>query len=228
MAIDTVFLDAGGVLVFPNWTRVADALERRGVRISGEALAAVELQAKHGVDTGARGELDVVRGWLVFERVFALAGVTSAAAITGALGELQEYHAGFNLWETVPSGVVPALQRLRAAGLRLVVVSNANGRIRAALERVGLTAHVDLVIDSHEEGVEKPDPRIFTRALERSGTRAENTVHVGDLYHTDVVGARGAGVRAVLLDIAGLYHDHDCERLASLDELADLIAGDPP
>ena len=43
MAIDTVFLDAGGVLVFPNWARVADALARHGVRTSGEALAAVEL-----------------------------------------------------------------------------------------------------------------------------------------------------------------------------------------
>ena len=223
MAIDTVFLDAGGVLVFPNWARVADALGRHGVRTSGEALAAVELHAKHAVDTGARGEPDLVRGWLVFHRVFAAAGVTSVAAIAGALGELQDYHAELNLWERVPPDVVPALQRLRASGRKLVVVSNANGRMRALLERVGVAPHVDLVIDSYEEGVEKPDPRIFQRALERAGARPETTLHVGDLFHTDVVGARAAGLRAVLLDLAGLYHDYDCERVASLDELAEVI-----
>jgi len=76
------------------------------------------------------------------------------------------------------------------------------------------------------KGVEKPDPRIFQRALERAGARPETTLHVGDLFHTDVVGARGAGLRAVLLDLGGLYHDHDCERVASLAELADVIESD--
>jgi HAD superfamily hydrolase (TIGR01549 family) len=223
VAIDTVFLDAGGVLVFPNWDRVAAALGRHGVRITGEALAAVELAAKHEVDTMAPGDLDVVRGWLVFDRVFARAGVTSAEAIAAALTDLQSYHADFNLWEAVPADVIPALRRLRAAGLRLVVVSNANGRMRTALERVGIGPHVDLVIDSYEEGVEKPDPRIFHRALARIGSRPETTLHVGDLFHTDVVGARGAGLRAVLLDLAGLYTGHGCERVGSLTELADLL-----
>jgi HAD superfamily hydrolase (TIGR01662 family) len=223
MPIDTVFLDAGGVLVFPSWARVAETLARHGLTTTADALAAVEWHAKHEVDTRARGELDVIRGWLVFEKVFAHAGVVGPATITAALADLQGYHAEFNLWEHVPADVVPALQRLRASGRKLVVVSNANGRMRAALERVGLGAHVDLVIDSHEEGVEKPDPRIFHRALERIGSRPETTVHVGDLFHTDVVGARAAGLRAVLLDIGDLYGDHDCERVRSLAELADLL-----
>jgi HAD superfamily hydrolase (TIGR01662 family) len=223
MAIDTVFLDAGGVLVFPNWERVASALAVYGIRTTAAALAAVEWRAKHEVDTRARGEGDVIRGWLVFERVFALAGITGPATIAAALGDLQSYHAECNLWERVPPDVVPALQRLRASGRKLVVVSNANGRIRSALERVGITPHVDLVIDSHEEGVEKPDPRIFERALERAGARPETTLHVGDLFHTDVVGARRAGLRAVLLDLGGLYHSHDCERVRSLDELAEMV-----
>jgi putative hydrolase of the HAD superfamily len=220
MPIDTVFLDAGGVLVFPNWERVATTLARHGLVTTGAALAAVEWLAKHEVDTGARGEQDVIRGWLVFERVFARAGLVGPATITAALAELQGYHAEFNLWEQVPADVVPALQRLRASGRKLVVVSNANGRMRAALERVGLGPHVDLVIDSHEEGVEKPDPRIFHRALARIGSRPETTVHVGDLFHTDVVGARAAGLRAVLLDLGDLYGDHECERVGSLGELA--------
>jgi len=227
VTIDTLFLDAGGVLVFPNWTRVAAALAGQGVEVAPAALAAVELAAKHEVDTAARGQPDLIRGWLVFERVLARAGVTDTPAIAAALDEVQRYHSEFNLWEHVPDEVVPALRRFRAAGLRLVVVSNANGRMRTALERMGLAPHVDLVVDSHEEGVEKPDPRIFAHALARIGARADRTLHVGDLYHTDVVGARRAGLRAVLLDLAGLYHDHDCERVASLAELADRLAGEP-
>jgi putative hydrolase of the HAD superfamily len=95
--------------------------------------------------------------------------------------------------------------------------------MRAALDRVGIGPHVDLVIDSSEEGVEKPDPRIFERALARASARVESTLHVGDLFHTDVVGARAAGLRAVLLDMADLYGDHDCERVQSLTDLADRL-----
>ena len=82
---------------------------------------------------------------------------------------------------------------------------------------------VDCLLDSHDEGVEKPDPRYFDIALERSGARRETTIHVGDLYHVDVVGARNAGLRGVLLDEAGLYPDADCPRVSSLTEFVDLV-----
>jgi FMN phosphatase YigB (HAD superfamily) len=80
-----------------------------------------------------------------------------------------------------------------------------------------------VILDSFEEGIEKPDPRIFELALERSGGRKETTVHVGDLYHVDVVGARAAGIEAVLIDSAGLYAAADCTRVASLTALADEV-----
>jgi putative hydrolase of the HAD superfamily len=115
---------------------------------------------------------------------------------------------------------------LRAAGCQLVVVSNSNGRVRRILSRTGIEPHVDLIIDSQEEGVEKPDPRIFGIALERSHADRAATIHCGDIYHIDVAGARAAGLPAVLLDSAGLYHDADCPRVASLPEFADrLLAG---
>ena len=58
---------------------------------------------------------------------------------------------------------------------------------------------VDLILDSALEGIEKPDPRFFQLALDRSGAQAERTVHVGDLYHVDVTGARAAGRMTTLL-----------------------------
>jgi HAD superfamily hydrolase (TIGR01549 family) len=225
MTVETLFLDAGGVLVFPNWSRVSEALARRGTTIASAALAAAEPLAKRKLDVDGtiRVTNDRERGWLYFNLVLTEAGVPLTPQTDAALDELHEYHSAENLWESVPDDVVPALRRLRMAGLRLVVVSNANGRLRHLFTRLGLADTVDVLFDSFEEGVEKPDPRLFQIALERSGGRRETTTHVGDLYHVDVVGARSAGLQAVLLDQANLYAGFDCPRVRSLSELADTI-----
>jgi putative hydrolase of the HAD superfamily len=75
------------------------------------------------------------------------------------------------------------------------------------------------MLDSQNEGVEKPDPRLFQIGLERAGAQAATTLHVGDFYSIDVLGARAAGLQAVLVDSAGLYPDADCPRIRSLAEL---------
>jgi HAD superfamily hydrolase (TIGR01549 family) len=226
--IQTVFLDAGGVLVNPNWDRVADAMARHGVAVSAEALAAAEPHAKRQLDTGEaiQATSDQARGWLYFNLVLGKAGVPLSEGTDAALRELAEYHSQFNLWESVPAEVPDALDRLRASGRRLVVVSNANGTLRAHFGRLGLADRFDVLIDSCDEGVEKPDPRIFQLALERSGARAETTLHAGDFYHVDVMGARAAGLEAWLVDAAGLYADHDVPRVPSLAALVDRLLGD--
>jgi HAD superfamily hydrolase (TIGR01509 family) len=223
--IETVFLDAGGVLVNPNWVRIADALARHGVPVSAEALEAAEPHAKRQLDTGTaiRSSDDRARSWLYFDLVLEQAGIPISERTRAALAELAEYHARHNLWESVPAGVPEALDRLRASGRRLVVVSNANGTLRAHFARLGLAGRFDVLIDSCDEGVEKPDPRIFQLALARAGARAETTLHAGDFYHVDVVGARAAGLEAWLVDAAGLYADHDCTRVASLLALVDRL-----
>jgi len=225
---ETLFLDAGGVLVFPNWTRVSDALTRRGVHVGAATLAAAEPRAKQRLDLGEtiQTTTDSQRGWLYFNLILDQAGVPLSNATDEALAELHAYHAEHNLWETVPPDVPLALDYLRALGLRLVVVSNANGTLSRVFERVDLRTRVDLLLDSWDEGVEKPDPRLFQIALERSGGRPETTIHVGDLYHVDVVGARAAGLAAVLLDAAGLYEGYDCPRVRTLDELTSLQIAD--
>ena len=216
-----MFLDAGGVLVWPNWQRISDTLLRHGVRLAPEALAAAEPLAKRELDVKnlVRHSNDAQRGWSYFNLVLQHAGQELSDATGNALAELHAYHAEHNLWELVPEHVPLALERLRKTAARLVVVSNSNGRLRMKLERLGLARFFDCMFDSHEEGVEKPDPRFFQIALERSGGRAETTLHVGDFYWIDVMGARAAGLRAVLVDSAGLYPDADCPRIRSLAEL---------
>jgi HAD superfamily hydrolase (TIGR01549 family) len=225
VGLETVFLDAGGVLLFPNWTRVSDALARQGVSVSAGALARAEPHARRVLDDqqviGAT--TDAARGWLFFDLILEHAGITPSAATKAALAELHTYHTANNLWEFVPDDVYPALTALREMGLRLTIVSNANGTLCAHLARIGLDRYVDCVLDSYDEKVEKPDPRFFAIALERSGGRRESTIHVGDLYNVDIVGARNAGLRGVLLDQANLRPDADCPRVQSLAELVGRI-----
>ena len=224
--IDTVFLDAGGVLVFPNWVRISDTLQQHGVSVAPEALASAEPHAKRHLDhtRTIRATNDEKRGWLYFNLILERAGITPSAATTAALEELHAYHQVSNLWEYMPPDVLPSLRAIGEMGLRIAVVSNANGTICAAADRLGIGALVSCVLDSHTEGVEKPDARLFEIALERTGANRETTIHVGDIYEVDVVGARAAGIRPVLLDAAGLYPDADCPRVASLPDLVAALS----
>ncbi len=225
MSLETVFLDAGGVFIYPNWWRISDALAKYGVRVSPEALKAADPHARRKLDDLKiiGGTTDASRGWLFFDLILAHAGVTPSESTAAALAELHAYHTTSNLWEYVPDAVLPALEALRKRALQIVVVSNANGTLRAHLDRLGLTPRFDVVLDSADEGVEKPDPRFFEIALEKSGARRDTTIHVGDLYHVDVMGARSAGLRGVLLDEANLRPDADCPRIQSLEELVKRI-----
>ncbi len=199
---------------------------RHGIDVSAAALAAAEQKATREIDDASiigRTD-DRSRGWLYFNFVLAHAGVAQDERTDAALADLREYHRAENLWEHVEPDVAPALAALRERGLKLVVVSNANGRLRHLFDRLDLTRWFDHVLDSDEWGVEKPDARLFELALAQSRSDAARTVHVGDLYHVDVVGARRAGLRdGVLFDVGGLYEDADCPRVNSFAELLEWI-----
>lgn len=93
----------------------------------------------------------------------------------------------------------PALEELRARGLRLVVASNWDCSLPTALAEAGLAGLVDGVVASADVGAAKPDRGLFTAALARAEVPASRTAHVGDSLEGDVRGAIGAGLRAVLV-----------------------------
>lgn len=224
MQYSTIFLDAGSVLVYPNWQRVSDILAHHGVAVSADALRAVEPRAKKSLDTPrVRTTTDAQRGGEYFDLVLDAAGVPRNEHRQAGLADVYAYHMEHNIWEHVPEEVHPTLAALRAAGLTLAVASNANGVLHRCFDRNELTRYFDVICDSAVEGVEKPDPRFFELLLERSGSRPETTLHVGDLYHVDVAGARSAGLAAVLLDPQGLYDGYDVDRVRRLPELLEYV-----
>ena len=223
--IETLLLDAGGVLVFPNWDRVSEVFAGYGVDVPAEALRAAEPAAKFAIDTACSIATtnDADRGSRYFNLTFDGAGAPGGDVRRRVLDDLWAYHQEYNLWEHVPPDVVPALERLRASGVTIAIASNANGVLERMFDRVGLTPYFHAICDSCVEGVEKPDPRFFQIVLDRAGGRPDAAIHVGDLYHVDVLGARNAGIRPILLDPHGLYGDFDVQRISSLVELVSLV-----
>ena len=226
--LETLFLDAGGVLVEPDWARVSPLLARHGIGASPAALAAADAPAKRDLDRP--GVIvttdDRARSGMYYRAVLRRAGHPAEGhAADAAVESLLADNALYNLWSSVPAGVPAALDRLRASGLRLVVVSNADGKLLELFRDLDLERRFDHVLDSGRLGFEKPDPRIFRAALRRSGARPESTVHLGDFFEIDVVGARAAGLRAILVDPAGLHGDRDCDRVPSLAAFTEALLG---
>jgi HAD superfamily hydrolase (TIGR01549 family) len=136
---------------------------------------------------------------------------------------LDAAHKHDNLWRLMMPSTPSVLRDLRARGFTLGVVSNSDGRIVDILRKCGILAFFDVVIDSHEVGVEKPDPGIFHLALTRVERRAGHAAYVGDIYGIDVVGAERAGLRPLLLDTLGCYNDVGCTKIRHLRELLAIL-----
>ncbi|KAJ7703100.1 HAD-like domain-containing protein [Mycena rosella] len=93
--------------------------------------------------------------------------------------------------------------------VRTAVVSNADSRILSVLKDLAFPAYLSPILLSESEGVEKPSPEIFLRALQRVNAELKDPitpsecVHVGDELECDYIGARDVGMHALLLERAG-------------------------
>ena len=123
---------------------------------------------------------------------------------------------------------LPNLAALKDRGYTLGVLSNLRRDMAQLCERLGMATYLDFCITSEEAGAEKPYPPMFLAALEQISASPEETVHVGDQYGSDVEGAWGVGMHAVLIDRGGWQnHVQDCAKIASLDELGALLETAP-
>jgi len=221
-----LLLDAGGTLVLPDYQRMAELLAELQLAVDGALLAARHAEAdRHYAELLAAGGSHE-GGWQALMRCWMqLAGVP-ASAQSAAVAHLRAEHDAFNLWRRVPAGLPAALDRVRAAGVALAVVSNSEGQLLRLLERVGLAERFDAVIDSALEGVRKPDPEIFLRACRRLGVAPAQCLYAGDLPAVDLTGAQRAGMAAALIDPRNAWPQHDTTpRYRSVVALIDALLG---
>jgi len=221
-----IFLDAGGTLIHMDPACILAPLAEHGIRRDQAAYQRADLAARRAVvawlAAGNRGG-ELTR-WQLFARTLLQSLGCTPEAEVAVRAVVGARHAAATLWTHTAAGTRAALQRLRAAGYILGVVSNADGRVVTFLEHAGLGGAFDFVIDSAAVGLEKPDPRIFDLACEHAGVRPAEAVHVGDVYEIDVLGARAAGVTPILFDPDDLLPHADCARIRSLAELPDRLA----
>jgi putative hydrolase of the HAD superfamily len=220
MRATTLLVDAGGVLVHPDWPRVSAILRRAGIEVPPAALAAGEAAGKRAVDLppARTGLDDLRRNGQFFTAVARAAGVDLPDEEA-----LRAEHDRSNLWSVVAAGAPEALDRLRADGVTLVLVSNAPPTLPAFFGTLGLARRFDHLVVSGILGIEKPDPRIFREALRLAGARPEDAIHVGDLVEIDAAGARSAGIRAALVDPTGTRTDAGCPLFPDFAAVADAV-----
>lgn len=119
--------------------------------------------------------------------------------------------------------VDPTLSRLKKDGYSMGLVSNAPPETGRVVKALGLSKYLDSVVISGVVGYSKPNPKIFAIALEEVGAAPAEAVHVGDLYAADIVGARNAGIRGLLIDRDGTKQGLDCPCLKSLQEVYSFL-----
>lgn len=225
--VAAVLLDAGGVLMLPSHERILEALAPLELGVDPARLDRAHYAGIRGHDAHPPGPGEW-RGYLeAYARTLEVPDASLEAAIRALFGA---FAASEQLWRRPIESSVAALRELAARGVRLGVVSNAEGTVEARLRELAICqvgpgpgVEVEVVIDSHCVGVEKPDPAIFDLALRVMDLDPARCLYVGDSVRNDVLGSRAAGLLPVLMDPEGFPGPGDCASVRRLDEIAKLL-----
>lgn len=117
----------------------------------------------------------------------------------------------------------PLLERL-GASYRLGMVSNFTGNLAPCLEELDLARLFKIALDSAVEGIEKPDQRLFSRALAALDVSPADAWMVGDNFEADIQPARALGLRACWIVPAGRRAPSSAKGIARVARLIDLEA----
>jgi putative hydrolase of the HAD superfamily len=210
--IRAIFFDAGNTLIHMDYAAITTALAGEGIRTSARRAARrvarrVRLDASFGTGRRPRAR-DTGDRYLRF--VLDELGVREASVVAALSAWRRAYNTPIGLWTEGEPEAEAALTLARDRGLRTACISNSNGTVAAILEGLGLARHLDFIIDSSTVGVEKPDRASSISRWSAPGVTAAEAVYVGDLYSVDVVGARGAGLSAILMDPGECWGSRDC------------------
>jgi putative hydrolase of the HAD superfamily len=208
MTLRAVFFDVGNTLVFPYPSVsevcreiLAAAGHTRDLSAIDELMPLVDAYYEdryRADDTFWTSEEETSSVWVgMYSLLCRRLGIDEEAAVLAR--RVYDEFGKAERWRAYDD-VAPALERLRARGIATGVISNWDGRLQGLLERMGLAQLVDTIVSSSDVGMRKPDPRIFELACERLGVAVEDAAHVGDHHYSDILGARAAGMRAVLVD----------------------------
>jgi putative hydrolase of the HAD superfamily len=229
--IEAVLLDVGGVFIVPDHNEVVAGAARIGLALDPGRLEVAHYRGiaawDRSADAATTSPGSLWRPYIA--AYFEAAGVPDAHA-ADLIPELAEIFRSVSMWSTPLAASAAALPAVAATGVRIGIVSNADGTVEAALRSLGICqvgpgpgVEVGVILDSLVVGVEKPDPRIFALALDALGVAPEQAIHVGDSCRADVDGARAAGVTPLHFDPFATCDDQGHWHLAALADLVPLL-----
>jgi putative hydrolase of the HAD superfamily len=228
--IKVIFFDVGNTLLFPNRQRIHAPLAARGIVPKDDHLRDLECRTKNQFDgmMTNNGSTDHSFWWMFYSQLLTEIGINDrvndedeSAAIRDQLVAAIRNSGN---WDTIRPGTA---EQLRAIGERyqIAVISNADGRIEDVLQKCGIARCFRTITDSGLVGYEKPHPEIFHHALKSMKAAPEESLYVGDVYSVDYLGATGAGMQALLMDVPGAYRDKGVPRVESLEQLQVVLHG---
>lgn len=221
MPIEAIFFDVGGTLLFPDHEKTLVPFWNRGVRPTEAQLLVAERAARKEMDRIVSHTAKVDQSYwdTYYSRLLQELQIDDTA-LHAELVRLVRTSAN---WSRMLPGTFEALSSLKAQ-YRLAVISNSDGHMGERLASLGFGPYFEHVTDSGNVGHEKPAPQIFQAALSAMSIPADRSLYLGDIYAVDFLGAQKAGMRPMLMDIAGIYSQTDLPRINSLSELERYLA----
>ncbi|WP_369371505.1 HAD family hydrolase [Promicromonospora sp. Populi] len=211
--LDDTLVDQEGA----SRTALLDWLPELGLDLDepDELVAAWGSIAEEAFGRYQRRELTFAEQRRVRVREFLGADATDDEADELFSGYLSRYEQAWTAFDDA----VPALRRVRDAGLVVALLTNGDSaHQRLKLDRTGLAEHLDVVVASDDLPAGKPDPRAYTDTCEILGVAPGDVLMVGNDVEKDYQGPLDAGLRAVLLDRADRYPEV-ADRIRTLDDV---------
>lgn len=225
MSLKAIFFDVGGTLVFPDEQRTLEPLAAKGLKPTSAQLFAAERDAKAALDRTllrhAGNGVDKSYWDNYYSALLAQFDLCDDELKQALIRRAQTS----SNWTRLAADTRAVLQDL-AREYRLGIISNSDGGIAQLLTQLRIRDLFHSVVDSGVVGHQKPDPRIFEAALNALGVEPAEALHLGDIYAVDYAGATSVGMKAILMDTAGVYRHTGLARVESLGELASRLAAE--
>jgi HAD superfamily hydrolase (TIGR01662 family) len=220
--LKVIFFDVGNTLLFPNRKRIDAPLAERGVVPDAEHLRDLECRTKNQFDgmMTKNGSTDHSFWWMFYSQLLDELHMEDAVLRDQLVSAIRNS----GNWDQILPGTASQLQEI-GQRYQIAVISNADGRIKDVLERCAIAHCFRTITDSGNVGYEKPHPEVFRQALKSMNANPEESLYVGDVYSVDYMGATGAGMQAILMDVPGAYRDKGVPRVESLAELQVVLRG---
>ena len=193
--ISTVFFDAGNTLIWIDHEFLAGVSGIADVSVikNADKISRVHLnellESKKQIDFGKEYYGGIIHN----------AGIDGDDA-TEIFARIKNAEKIFPIWRKTNLQARPAVQAIKSLGKRTAVISNSDGKVAELLNACGLADLFEFIMDSHIEGIEKPNSEIFLRAARRMNVSPENCAYIGDIPAIDVEGSKSAGMTPVLYD----------------------------